>query len=194
MSRHPTRTTHSLAMGIEERDVVRRGYAALSYHCRRDDADDGQYAPWLTQLHTRLPAVAAVLDIGCGCGVPVARSLAGAGHQVTGVDISDVQIERARRLVPSGAFIRADATRLNLQPASFDAVVCLYSLIHVPLPEQPRLIGRIASWLRPGGWLLATAGHTPGPAPKTTGSTARPRCGGATPTPPPTSPGSSNPT
>lgn len=146
-------------MGIDERDLVRRGYDALSYHYRRDDADDGRYAPWLATLHTRLPAGAAVLDIGCGCGVPVARSLADAGHQVTGVDISDVQIERARRLVPSGTFIRVDATRLNLQPVSFDAVVCLYALIHMPLPEQPRLIGRIASWLRPGGWLLATVGH-----------------------------------
>ncbi|MGC5319759.1 hypothetical protein ACPXB5_13595 [Micromonospora arida] len=31
----------------DERDVVRRGYDALSYHYRSDDADDGQYAPWL---------------------------------------------------------------------------------------------------------------------------------------------------
>jgi 2-polyprenyl-3-methyl-5-hydroxy-6-metoxy-1,4-benzoquinol methylase len=145
--------------GDDERDLVRRGYDALSYHYRRDDAEDGQYAPWLADLHTRLPTQAAVLDVGCGCGVPAARFLASAGHQVTGVDISDVQIERARRLVPNGTFIRADATQLALEPASFDAVVCLYAFIHLPLPEQPRLIRRIAGWLRPGGWLLATAGH-----------------------------------
>jgi SAM-dependent methyltransferase len=146
-------------MGIDERDLVRRGYDALSYHYRRDDADDGQYAPWLTNLHTRLPALAAVLHIGCGCGVPVARSLADAGHQVTGVDISDVQIERARRLVPTGTFLRADATGPDFPADSFDAVVSLYALIHMPLTEQPRLISRIAGWLRPGGWLLATVGH-----------------------------------
>jgi SAM-dependent methyltransferase len=145
--------------GDDERDLVRRGYNALSYHYRRDDADDGRYAPWLADLRARLPARAAVLDLGCGCGVPAARFLADAGHRVTGVDISDVQIERARRLVPGGAFIRADATRLDLEPASFDAVVCLYTLIHMPLPEQPRLLRRIAGWLRPGGWLLATAGQ-----------------------------------
>ncbi|WP_432955678.1 hypothetical protein [Micromonospora haikouensis] len=34
------------------------------------------------------------------------------------------------------------------------------ALIHLPLPEQPRLIGRIATWLRPGGWLLATVGDS----------------------------------
>jgi SAM-dependent methyltransferase len=143
----------------DERDLVRRGYDALSYHYRGDDADEGQYAPWLADLHRRLPTSAAVLDLGCGCGVPVARSLADAGHHVTGVDISDVQIERARRLVPRGTFLRADATRLDLPPASFDAVVCLYALIHMPLADQPHLLGRLVTWLRPGGWLLATVGY-----------------------------------
>jgi SAM-dependent methyltransferase len=143
----------------DERDLVRRGYDALSYHYRSDDADDGQYAPWLVDLQGRLPVSGAVLDLGCGCGVPVARFLADAGHHVTGVDISDVQIERARRLVPAGTFVRADATRLDLPSTSFDAVVCLYALIHMPLADQPRLIGRIATWLRPGGWLLTTAGN-----------------------------------
>lgn len=143
----------------DERDLVRRGYDALSYHYRSDDADDGEYARWLVDLQGSLPVSGAVLDLGCGCGVPVARFLANAGYQVTGVDISDVQIERARRLVPAGTFVRADATRLDLPSASFDAVVCLYALIHMPLADQPRLIGRIATWLRPGGWLLATAGN-----------------------------------
>jgi SAM-dependent methyltransferase len=143
----------------DERDLVRRGYNALSYHYRSDDSDDARYAAWLADLHLRLPPSATVLDLGCGCGVPVARFLTNTGHHVIGVDISEVQIERARRLVPTGVFIRADATRVQLPPASFDAVVCLYALIHVPLAEQPRLIERIATWLRPDGWLLATVGH-----------------------------------
>jgi len=145
--------------GDEASELVRRGYDALSYHYRSDDADAGHYRPWLAALRERLPNRAAVLDIGCGCGVPVARSLAGVGHRVTGADVSEVQIERARRLVPGGSFIRTDVTRLDFAPASFDAVVCLYTLIHLPLSEQPDLIHRIARWLRPGGWLLATVGH-----------------------------------
>jgi 2-polyprenyl-3-methyl-5-hydroxy-6-metoxy-1,4-benzoquinol methylase len=100
-----------------------------------------------------------VLDIGCGCGVPVARHLAAAGHRVTGVDISDVQVERARQLVPGATFIRADATGMDFPPGSFDAVICLYALIHMPLDRQPGLLRDIARWLRPGGWLLATTGQ-----------------------------------
>ncbi|TMR08742.1 class I SAM-dependent methyltransferase [Nonomuraea turkmeniaca] len=142
----------------EETDLVRRGYNALSYRYRGDDADESEYAPWLETLQSRLPTRASVLDLGCGCGVPVARSLAAAGHEVTGVDISDVQIQRARRLVPAATFVQADAMTLDLPSASFDAVVCLYALIHMPLEQQPDLIERIAAWLRPSGWLLATTG------------------------------------
>lgn len=140
-------------------EEVRRGYDALSYLYRSDDAEEGRYAPWIAGLLARLPAGAPVLDLGCGCGVPVARSLAAAGHQVTGIDISEVQIRRARQLVPAGDFICADAISARLPPASFDGIVCLYSLIHMPLAEQPALIGRMAGWLRPAGWLLAVAGQ-----------------------------------
>ncbi|TDC61602.1 class I SAM-dependent methyltransferase [Micromonospora sp. KC207] len=48
----------------------------------------------------------------------VARFLVHTGHRVTGIDISVVQIERARRLVPAGTFPRVDATRLDVPPAS----------------------------------------------------------------------------
>ncbi len=53
----------------------------------------------------------------------------------------------------------ADVTSLNLDVASLDAVVCLYTLIHIPLDEQPALIQRFGRWLRPGGWLIATVGY-----------------------------------
>jgi hypothetical protein len=80
--------------GDDPRQLVRRGYDALSYRYRADDAEDGNYGPWLAALRTRIPAGAAVLDLGCGNGIPVARHLAAAGYAVTGVDISQVQIQR----------------------------------------------------------------------------------------------------
>jgi 2-polyprenyl-3-methyl-5-hydroxy-6-metoxy-1,4-benzoquinol methylase len=100
-----------------------------------------------------------VLDLGCGCGVPVARMLAGAGHHVTGVDISEVQVSRARELVPAATFIRADVTQAAFGNDSFDAIVSFYTLIHIPLPAQPGLLARAGRWLRPGGWLVAVTGQ-----------------------------------
>ncbi len=99
-----------------------------------------------------------VVDLGCGCGVPVARDLTAAGHRVTSVDVSEVQIRRARHLVPAGTFIRADATTVQLPSESYHAVVALYSLIHMPLSAQPALLRAIAGWLVVDGLLLLSAG------------------------------------
>jgi trans-aconitate methyltransferase len=99
-----------------------------------------------------------VLDLGCGNGVPVCQLLS-ERFDVTGVDISDVQIQRARRLVPRAAFHRADMTEIDVPPATFTAVVSLFALIHLPIAQQPHMFERIAGWLRPGGQLLATVGH-----------------------------------
>ena len=49
-------------------------------------------------------------------------------------------------------------TALRLRPASLDAAVSFYALIHVPLADQQALFPRIRSWLRPGGYLLAITG------------------------------------
>ncbi|MGH9000647.1 MAG: class I SAM-dependent methyltransferase [Acidimicrobiia bacterium] len=73
----------------------------------------------------------------------MARELGRAGHAVTGIDISEVQIERARRLVHP----RRHHQR-RLPRGIFDAVVFLYAIIHIPLAQQPVLLEHIARWLR----------------------------------------------
>jgi 2-polyprenyl-3-methyl-5-hydroxy-6-metoxy-1,4-benzoquinol methylase len=143
----------------DPRDIVRRGYDALSVRYDQQCGGETKYLPWLSELRERIPAGGAVLDLGCGSGVPVARDLAAAGYRVTGVDLSEVQIRRARELVPQAEFVRADVTAIDFAPAAFDAVVALYVLIHLPLEDQPPLLARIASWLRPAGLFLATTGH-----------------------------------
>lgn len=137
---------------------VRRGYDILSRAYRKDDAPEGEYAGWLDQLESRLAPGSRVLDLGCGCGIPVARRLA-RRYDVTGVDISPVQIARARELVPGPKFICADMTELRFEDESFDAIVSFYSLIHLPIAEQSALLRRIGAWLRPGGLFVATVAN-----------------------------------
>lgn len=149
-----------------QRDLVRRGYDEVSLAYRTDDGQAagslaenvGRYAGWIAELAGLLPAGAAVADLGCGAGIPATRELTGHGLQVLGVDFSAVQLARARRLVPSASLVQADITALHLRPASLDAVVSFYTLIHVPLADQRALFPRIRSWLRPGGYLLAITG------------------------------------
>ncbi len=141
------------------KEVVRRGYDAVSV--RYDEWSSGatKYSAWLSELGQRLRAGDAVLDLGCGSGLPVARDLTAAGCHVTGVDISEVQIRRARELVPAAAFLQADISSVDFDFESFDAVVSFFALIHLPLEDQLPLLRKIAGWLRPGGLFVATTGY-----------------------------------
>jgi SAM-dependent methyltransferase len=140
---------------MDPKDIVRRGYDALSYRYRGDSGEPAQYATWLAQLRERVPAGGAILDLGCGCGVPLARDLAASGYEVIGVDLSAVQVERARHLVPTASFLHADATQVSFPPSAFDAVVSLYALI----PFAPR---RAAGAARPDRPLAPTKRVVPG--------------------------------
>jgi ubiquinone/menaquinone biosynthesis C-methylase UbiE len=146
-------------MTSDPKQVVRRGYDVLSMRYDEATGADSKYRGWINDLIARLEPGSRVLDIGCGSGVPVARELTAAGHHVTGVDISEVQIQRARELVPQAEFVNADAITLDFPPESFDAVVSLYALIHLPLIDQQQLLKNLAAWLKPGGWFLCTTGN-----------------------------------
>jgi len=114
---------------------------------------------WLDRLVKNLPADGGrVLDLGCGAGVPVARTLDGLGHFVVGVDGSAQQIVRARRNVPAAAFIEADMCAVKFETASFDAVGAFYSITHIAPRQQGKLISKIAAWLKPNGTLVASFG------------------------------------
>ena len=110
----------------------------------------------LEDLAAILPGEAAVLDLGCGAGVPVTRWLSDKGFAVTGVDVSARQLDLARNYVPEATFIKADMTEVTFAPGSLDAVVAFHSIIHVPRTEHPALLERIHRWLRPEGAFLAT--------------------------------------
>ena len=146
---------------MNSKSIVRDGYDAVSYAYRGDTEDEGcaQYHQWLDELMPLLSSGTRVLELGCGCGIPVAKRLSTA-YQVTGVDVSPVQIRRAQALVPEGHFLLADMTALEFPPAHFGAIVSFYAIIHIPLEEQPELFCKMRRWLAPGGYLMVTVGHT----------------------------------
>jgi 2-polyprenyl-3-methyl-5-hydroxy-6-metoxy-1,4-benzoquinol methylase len=96
----------------DPRAIVRVGYDSASMLYRGDDDFPEQYAPWIARLAGGVRLGGRLLDLGCGCGVPVARELVRHGVSVTGVDISEVQIARAHQLVPHGVFVVADISEL----------------------------------------------------------------------------------
>lgn len=135
------------------RPLVQRGYdrVAADFNSARAAESADELAPLLDVLH----AGSRVLDLGCGTGVPIARTLA-RSHNVVGVDMSGGQLALACRQVPGADFVRGDMSRVAFQPGSFDAIVSFYAIFHLPLSEHAPLIARIGAWLKPGGYLMAT--------------------------------------
>ncbi len=148
---------------MNPKDIVRTGYDKISHTYRGDDIDRNDpdiaaYVPWVNEQIALVPAGGAVLDLGCGNGVPVARLLDQAGFAVTGVDISPVQIGRAQASIPAARFVCADMTALEFPAQAFAAIISFYAIIHVPLAEQRVLFAKIYHWLQPGGYLMAIVG------------------------------------
>jgi SAM-dependent methyltransferase len=94
-----------------------------------------------------------VLDVGTGSG-QVAMVLAGLGHRVTGIDLAEGMLERARAHAatmpePRPVITRGDAVKPDFTPGSFDAVTSRYLMWTLREPEAA-----VANWvalLRPGG-------------------------------------------
>ncbi|MEV6815758.1 methyltransferase domain-containing protein [Micromonospora sp. NPDC051296] len=98
------------------------------------------------------PAPLDVLDVGTGTG-QVAMVLAGLGHRVTGIDLADGMLDRARQhaaAMANGPVIQhGDAVHPDFPAASFDAVTSRYLMWTLREPEAA-----VANWarlLRPGG-------------------------------------------
>ena len=144
-------------MSEAHRRTVESGYDLMAeQYLATKNREDPLALTALDDLAVLLPREAAVLDLGCGAGVPVTRWLSDKGFAVTGVDVSARQLELARNYVPEATFIKADMTEVSFAPGSLDAVVAFHSIIHVPRTEHPALLGCIHRWLKPEGTFLAT--------------------------------------
>lgn len=145
----------------DPKTIVREGYDRISHNYRADtfDFDSPGYKVFLTEFEQHLTPGDRVLDLGCGCGIPVSEYLSH-NYAVTGVDISQAQVSRARALAPGALFVCGDMAEAAFPNASFEAVVSFYAVIHVPVEQHLDLFERVSRWLVGGGFFLATLGQT----------------------------------
>lgn len=104
-----------------------------------------------------LPAGGAVVDIGCGAGVPVSATLIDAGLQVFGIDASSTLLAAFRQRFPMARLACEAAEESGLFGRTFDGAVAIGLLFLLPPEGQRAVIGRVASALNPGGRFLFTA-------------------------------------
>ena len=102
-----------------------------------------------------------VLDIGCGAGgidILLARQY-GAAY-VTGIDVEDTVLARARMLVEDAGLgdriglAKVAPGPLPFPPGTFDIVFSKDSIVHIP--DKHALMREIFRVLKPGGWFVAS--------------------------------------
>ncbi|MDP3793000.1 MAG: class I SAM-dependent methyltransferase [bacterium] len=93
-----------------------------------------------------------VLDVGCGGGVK-SKYLIKKGLKIVGIDLSEKMIEIAQKEVPDAKFLVADITKPLEFDEKFDGIFAQAVLLHIYKKDIKKVIGNLASLLKPGGYL-----------------------------------------
>lgn len=96
------------------------------------------------------------LEVGAGAG-SIARVMAERAGPA-GVTATDLSTALLAPLAGLGVTVLRHDVVLDDAPGEFDLIHCRYVVDH--LPEREIALKRMASWLKPGGWLLVEAGCT----------------------------------
>ncbi|NHJ84541.1 MAG: class I SAM-dependent methyltransferase, partial [Asgard group archaeon] len=138
---------------MDRKDVVREGYnkvASKYLAMRNEQLEEMSFLPEFSSL---IPTDGRVLDAGCGGGLPFTKYLSDS-FEVIGVDISETQIELAKKNVPKGQFYLKDMTQLDFPNDYFDGILAYYSIIHIPREEHEDLFKNLFRMLKPNGVAL----------------------------------------
>jgi SAM-dependent methyltransferase len=104
-----------------------------------------------------LPRGAAVVDLGCGPGLPITEVLVAEGLRVYGIDAAPSFVQAFRRNLPNTPIACEAVQDSKFFDRTFDGVLA-WGLMFLLSPEdQRRLMQRIADILLPGGRLLFTS-------------------------------------
>lgn len=138
---------------MDKKKIVREGYnkAAQAYlNERHKNLEEMKFLPEFSSL---IPEGGKVLDAGCGGGLPITKYLS-ERFDVIGIDISEKQIELAKKNVPEAHFLRKDMTKLDFPKEFFDGILAYYSVIHVPREEHYNLFVNFFKMLKKNGVAL----------------------------------------
>jgi SAM-dependent methyltransferase len=120
-------------------------------------------SPWLDRFTALLPPNAAILDIGCGFGEPIARYLIERGFAVDGVDASPTLIAFCRERFPQRSWYVSDMRSFALGK-TFNGLLAWDSLFHLSADDQRGMFPIFRRHASPGAALMFTSGSSHGEA------------------------------
>jgi SAM-dependent methyltransferase len=103
-----------------------------------------------------------LLDVGCGSGAFLAQQAIHV-RRVAGIDLSDIQIDLARRhlrdrlTAGTAEIVKGDASALPWPDGSFTAATCMAAF--EVFPDPGKVLAEVFRVLRPGGRAVMTIGE-----------------------------------
>lgn len=133
-------------------------------HAGQWSRDRGEYLlekAWLDSFLALLPDDPAVLDVGCGTGMPIARYLIERRCQVTGADASSAMIARCADRFPEQTWHVADMRTLALD-RRFNGIMAWDSFFHLTQDDQRQMLPMFKRHAAAGAALMFTSGPSAG--------------------------------
>jgi hypothetical protein len=118
---------------------------------------------WLDRFIGLLPQDATILDIGCGCGEPIAGYVINRNFRVEGVDASQTLISHCRERFPEQRWHVADMRDLALG-RTFQGLLAWDSFFHLSHDDQRRMFPIFRTHAASGAALMFTSGTSHGVA------------------------------
>ena len=118
---------------------------------------------WIERFAGLMLPGAAVLDVGCGSGEPIARHLVRCGYPVTGVDSSPEMVTLFQSNLPGETAVAADMRALNLG-RRFGGLIAWDSFFHLAHQQQRRMFPIFRAHVTARAPLLFTSGPAFGEA------------------------------
>jgi SAM-dependent methyltransferase len=148
-------------------DLADKIVAHYEHHAADWDADRRSSGwndkKWHDRFMGLLHTGAAVLDLGCGGGMPVAFNLVSHGVRVAGVDSSPSLIAMCRARLPDQEWIVADMRGLRLA-RTFEGILAWDSFFHLNYNDQRSMFEVFSAHASHGTFLMFNSGPAFGEA------------------------------
>ncbi|MFA5021578.1 MAG: class I SAM-dependent methyltransferase [Patescibacteria group bacterium] len=108
----------------------------------------------------KLPKNAAVLDLGCGPGLPITKELVSKGFRVTALDISDTMIKLAKKNVVGPKYIKMSMTDIAFKD-QFDGIISSYTMLCLDVKDFIKTAKKIAKALKKNGFFFLILNEPP---------------------------------
>jgi 2-polyprenyl-3-methyl-5-hydroxy-6-metoxy-1,4-benzoquinol methylase len=143
---------HDGAFSSDDADVRRRTAESFAYEWQQFGGHrpewERNFLEYLAPLSPESLRGRLVLDVGCGSGRH-SRVAGDLGARVVAADVGDAIDVARERVRPETLTVQADAEQLPFAPGSFDLVMSIGVLHH--LPDTARALRKIAPLAKPGG-------------------------------------------